>query len=397
MAVRARKLTLACLLAGAALLLLWSPSSHRAGAQEAGPALSNPLAGDGMWIWYVSQSSGGDVDRIAAKAKRRGIEVVLIKGGDGSSTWSQFSASLVDALQARGLRVCAWQYVYGDHPRLEAGVGGRAVKRGADCLVIDAESEYEGRYAQASTYMHRLRYLIGDEYPVGIAGFPYVDYHPSFPYSVFLGPNGAQFNLPQLYWYTIGDKVDWSFSHTYVFNRAYARPIMPLGQVYSNPPPKQIRRFRKLVVAHRMAGVSWWSWQSASGRGWKAIGPQKVRRLTAYQPTAKFPYLKKGARGDIVVWAQQLLAGGGYTNKVTGYYGPITRSAVIDFQTDQGLEPTGAIARGTWRALLELTPMQLRWTKSGAVSAGNGHRRPEPRSAELPAKGYEIPPPSERH
>ena len=41
--------------------------------------------------------------------------------------------------------------------------------------------------------------------------------------------------------------------------------------------------------------------------------------------------------------------------------------------------------------------MQLRWTKSGAVSAGNRHRRPEPRSAELPAKGYEIPPPSERH
>ena len=397
MVLRARKISLACLVAGTAALLAWGPSSDRAGAQEASPALSNPFAGDGMWIWYVSQSSGGSVSRIVAKAKRRGLEVLYIKAGDGSSTWSQFSASLVDALQASGLRVCAWQYVYGDHPREEATVGARAIKRGADCLVIDAESEYEGRYAQASTYMRRLRYLAGPSYPIGIAGFPYVDYHPSFPYSVFMGPGGAQFDLPQLYWYTIGDKLDWAFKHTYIFNRAYNRPILPLGQVYSNPPPKQIRRFRKLAVAHRMTGVSWWSWQSANPRGWKALGPAAVRRPASYRPTPKFPYLKRGSEGDIVVWAQQLLAGGGYTNKITGFYGPITRSAVIRFQNDQGLEPTGTIARATWRALLKLTPQQLRWTKGGAISASGSHTRAEPRSARLPARGYEIPPAAARH
>ena len=43
----------------------------------------NPYRGDGMWIWYVSRSSGGDLARIARKARRRGIETVYIKSSDG--------------------------------------------------------------------------------------------------------------------------------------------------------------------------------------------------------------------------------------------------------------------------------------------------------------------------
>ena len=38
------------------------------------------------------------------------------------------------------------------------------------------------------TYIRRLRDLIGPRFPVALAGFPYVDFHPSFPYSV-LRPN----------------------------------------------------------------------------------------------------------------------------------------------------------------------------------------------------------------
>ena len=66
-------------------------------------AASSPLAGDGMWIWYVSKS-GGSAKRIAAKAKKRGIEVVYIKSGDAGRNWSQFTPGLVNALNARGHR-----------------------------------------------------------------------------------------------------------------------------------------------------------------------------------------------------------------------------------------------------------------------------------------------------
>jgi hypothetical protein len=321
---------------------------------------------------------------------------VLIKSADGGHLWRQFTPELVTALKAQGLRVCAWQFVYGRRPKREARIGAKAVRRGADCFVIDAEGHFEGRYAKASTYMRKLRNLVGAEYPVALASFPYVDYHPGFPYSVFLGPGGAQFNVPQLYWKTIGDKVDSAFVHTFVFNRGYGRPILPLGQVYLNPKGKAIRRFRRLAVAHGMAGVSWWSWQHARRRQWKAVGA-RTAPLAPYQVSGSYPFLRPGSKGDLVVWIQQLLAGGGYSTPISGYFNAATYDAVLALQSDRGLYETGDVDIATWEVLLEHDPLPVRWTRSGAVAAGASGAMPEPRSASLPARRYEIPPPDRRH
>ena len=83
---------------------------------------------------------------------------------------------------------------------------------------------------------------------MALAGFPYVDYHPGFPYSVFLGPGGAQYNSPQMYWVDIGTSVNTVYAHTYAYNTVYEREIDPLGQVYQNPPLGQIIRFRQLIA-----------------------------------------------------------------------------------------------------------------------------------------------------
>jgi Putative peptidoglycan binding domain len=356
----------------------------------------NPLAGDGMWIWYVSRSSGGHVGSIAKRARAHGIETVLIKSGDGTRYWGQFSSSVVAGLHARGLRVCAWQFVYGRKPAKEARVGAAAVARGADCLVMDVEGQYEGRYPQASTYMSVLRSLIGPDYPLGLTSFPYVDYHPALPYSVFLGPGGAQYNLPQLYWKEIGTTVDAGFAHTWVWNRIYQRPILPLGQVYNNPKPGQVRRFRALALAHGFEGVSWWSWQSAGNRHWKAIRAPIAPANTAPYPS--FPFLRVGSKGDFVAWAQQLLAGGGYTVPINGYYQAPTQIAVYAFQADHGLPQTGNLDAPTWTLLIQNQALPVRWTNGGAVAAGSSGSaalRP-PKSAKLPAVREEIPPPSAR-
>src|SRR3979411_1047758 len=157
----------------------------------------------------MSQSNGGSVPAIAARAHAAGVTTLFIKSSDGSHNyWSQFSPQLVSELHANGLKVCAWQYVYGAAPVGEANLGARAVANGADCLVIDAEAEYEGHYAAAQTYISNLRAKVGPAYPVGLSSFPYVSYHPSFPYSVFLGLGAAQYNAPQMYWKAIGVSVD---------------------------------------------------------------------------------------------------------------------------------------------------------------------------------------------
>lgn len=387
---RTRAIALACLALVGGVALLAGPLTRGASSQQAGTS-ANPMAGDGMWIWYMSRAQRGNVNRIAKRAKRSGIEYVLVKSGDAGSTWSQFSPGLVRALHARGLRVCAWQFVYGRSPQAEARVGAAAVRRGADCLVIDAEGHYEGRYPQASTYMRTLRGLVGADYPLALAAFPYVDYHPAFPYSVFLGPGGAQYNAPQLYWKTIGTTVDEAFIHTWVFNRAYGRPILPLGQVYLNPKPKQIKRFRRLAQAYGMEGVSWWSWQHARKRQWKAVG-SRIGALSSSVVYDSYPTLRPGSKGDLVAWAQQLLAGGGFATPITGYFEAPTRAAVTNLQSSRGLPATGTIDSATWRVMLEFDAVPVRWTKGGAVRArGSSLVLPPPRSARLPAERYEIP------
>jgi hypothetical protein len=343
------------------------------------PPSGTAFDGSGMWIWYVSKANGGDTNAMIAQARAHGVSTVFVKAGDGGSYWSQFTPGLVSALKAGGLRVCAWQYVYGDKPAAEAAVAARAVAQGADCFVIDAESEYEGRYSQASTYVTKLRAAVGATYPLGLAGFPYVDYHPSYPYSVFLGPGGAQFNVPQAYWKEIGGGVDAVVDHTYRFNRPYGRTIAPLGQTYDSPPSSDIVRFRQLVAADGATGVSWWSWQHTASAGWNAVG-QAIDPLPA-APAADYAVLAKGSKGDLVVWAQQHLRGAGQSLTVDGDFGSGTQTAVKSFQTSSGLPVTGKVDTATWQALLQHAPAKAKWAPGS-----------RPQTAKLPARRYEIQP-----
>jgi Putative peptidoglycan binding domain len=327
------------------------------------------LANRGMWIWYVSRSSGGTVSGIVATARKYGVSTLIIKSSDGPTMWSQFNSTLVRELHASGLRVCAWQYVYGNHPIYEADVGAEAVQDGADCLVIDAEGEYQGKYVAAQSYITQLRKLIGQSYPVALAGFPYIDYHPGFPYSVFLGPGGAQYNTPQMYWMDIGTSVNAVYAHTYAYNGVYQRQIDPLGQVWQNPPPGQIIRFRQLSRTYGAAGVSWWDWQQASTSGWGSISVG-AGNLVGVTPTTATPILKLGSAGDVVVWAQEHLASAGYATAIDGDYGPSTQSAIESFQTAQGLTADGIVGPATWAALLHYAAADVVWTAhSGATVA----------------------------
>ncbi len=360
---------------------------HASGAQD------NPLASRGMWIWYVSRADGGNVNAIIGTAHRRGLGTVMIKSGDGSGYWSQFSSGLVSALHAAGLHVCAWQYVYGTYPAAEAQVGAQAVHNGADCLLIDAESEYEGKYVSAQTYMRQLRRLVGASFPIGLASFPYVDYHPGLPYSVFMGPNGAQYNVPQMYWSDIGTTVDDVYGHTYVYNRPYGRPIEPLGDVTTNPPGVQIRRFRQLARSYNADNVSWWEWSQTPGRAWQALS-QPVGSLAGYRAVLGMPSLARGAAGDLVVWAQEHLYSAGQHITIDGAFGPHTQAAVRRFESAHGLTSDGVIGLSTWQALLRYPAVNVTWTKKGAhvAIAANSIPMAVPQSARLRAKRYEIPP-----
>ncbi len=371
---------------------------------------STAFDANGMWIWYVSKSSGGTVAGIAAQAKAHGVSTVYVKSADGLDAWSQFTPALVTALHAQGLKVCAWQFVYGSNPAGEAAAAAVAQTDGADCIVIDAEGAYEGKYAQAQTYIQALRTAVGASFPIGLTSFPYVDYHPSEPYSVFMEPGGATFNLPQVYWKTIGDSVDTSLAHTYEYNAVYQTPIYPLGQTYDGASAADVARFRVLAKDYGARGVSWWDWQEATAAEWDAVGgplPVVAAPPAPAYPTLKANGSKTGSRGDLVVWAQEHLLGAGLSLTIDGDYGPGTASAVKAFQQANGLTQTGVLDTSTWPTLLKETPVTPTWTSKGATvtptttgAAASAHvaRAPAasgatgPRSATLPAKRNEIPP-----
>jgi hypothetical protein len=376
-------------------------ASAASGGAEQGvgpPTGQTPFARHGMWIWYVDRSEGGSVERIVARARRAGIGTLYIKAGDAGDVWSQFNKALVGALHRAGLDVCAWQFVYGDMPVAEAKAGAAAVRRGADCLVIDAEGHYEGKYAAADRYIRALRGRIGATFPLSLATFPYVDYHPSFPYSVFFGPEGATANQPQMYWRAIGTSVRAVYEHTFLFNRLWGHPLYPLGQTYGGAGRRDILRFRRFAESYGGLAPSWWDWQETSSVGWSALGATLAGPVFGYLPVVSHPLLKRGSVGDLVVWAQQHLRAAVEPQlPVTGIFGWQTRAAVRAFQATEGLLVDGVIGTTTWRSLLAFDPVRPRWAGSrakrgGGATASRAFPPRRPPSASLPAKAYEIDP-----
>jgi len=66
----------------------------------------------------------------------------------------------------------------------------------------------------------------------------------------------------------------------------------------------------------------------------------------------KIRILKLGSRGNDVRQVQELLRDlGYYTARIDGYFGPITRRAVIRFKRNQGLKVNGLVGKKTLKAL----------------------------------------------
>jgi hypothetical protein len=336
---RARLLTCAAALAATLCVAAMIPN---------GASAASALRGQGMWIWYVSQAEKGDVAKIAAKAKKNKVKTVYVKSSDGSSWWPQWD-TYASKLKAAGLKVCAWQYVYGTYPVVEANLAARAAKSGADCIVIDAEVEYQNKYSAAQKYITQLRSQIGSSYDVGFTSFAYPDFHPTIPYSVFLGPGGAQWNLPQMYFHAFKVAIPQVFYHTYTLNQIYQRPIHPLGQTYEGVTSAQALQFRKYAKRYRAPGYSWWVWHDTRPKTWTAL--RKTLPASAAKPDLPYPLLRQGYKSDMVRWCKLKLnaAGAKLTTGLT--YDAKMTAAVKDFQNRHGLPASGQVDTATWPVL----------------------------------------------
>ena len=101
---------------------------------------------------------------------------------------------------------------------------------------------------------------------------------------------------------------------------------------------------------------------------------------------ASYPLLKIGSRGQAVSRLQQALKNKGYFTypNITGYYGTITKDAVIRFQKDYGLAVDGIAGQQTQKALYESSTGGY----TGLLYFGMRNERVRDLQNALKARGY---------
>ena len=257
-----------------------------------------PFDRQGMWIWYVRPLRGRQrrADRRPRQARRdrhplhQGRRRAATSGASSTKPWSGPCTG------------AGWTSAPGSSSTATArsprpGSAPPRSRRGADCLVIDAEGDYEGKYAAADRYIRALRGRIGAAFPLSLAAFPYVDYHPSFPYSVFFGPEGA----------TVQPAADVLEGDRHLGPRRLRAhlPLQPaLGRTRSTrsgrPTAAPAARTLQPLPPLRRAATA--AWRRAGGTGRRRAAPAGRRwaptidgPVFGYRPVVSHPVLKRGS------------------------------------------------------------------------------------------------------
>ncbi len=330
----------------------------------AAPPVREPFAGTALWVTEVEPPQTGQA--LVAQAASAGVRTLYVKAADGTTVEPRFSSALVSEMRAAGATVCAWMFAYIQDPAGEAAAAVAAARDGAQCLVVDAESEQAKLYGPAQVFVRALRSALGAGFPIGLASQAEVSQHPKFPYSVFLGPGGFNALLPLVYWRDFGVSVEAADTATIAGDSIYGRPILPVGQLYGSPAPAEVLRFRALARAYGEPGLSFFDLESAQPETLAALSaplPTLARRVIAA------PTLRAGADGDEIVQAQELLNAAGARLPVGGFFGAETARAVAAFQARHHLPPNGVLGPATWRALLRFRPREPSWASASPDSA----------------------------
>jgi len=247
--------------------------------------------------------------------------------GTGRPTWNQFSANVVNGLHARGLDGLRLAVQLRRQPGQGGEGGAAAVARGADLpgarrggpvrgqvsagLVFHVEACARWSGAGLSTRARQLpvRRLTTLRCP-----------SPSS-----WGPAALSTNIPQALLEGHRDH-----GRHRLHPHLGVEPDLPaadrpagagLQQPEGRPDQSASGRWRCRTASRRQLVVLAVGGEAAVGGPWASPSPRPPLGRTRANP-----FLHLGSKGDFVAWAQQLLAGGGYTVPVSGYFQSSTQA-----------------------------------------------------------------------
>jgi hypothetical protein len=241
------------------------------------------IDGKGMWIWHVEQCENGSSDRIVAVAREAGLQHVVLKIADGGDDeYNVDVRPLVGKLQAAGIEVWGYQYIYG-YASVEANAAVLAIRRsGVTGFVVDAEAEFKllsdpSRVARA--YMSSLRAQVGLEFPLALSSYRYPSYHPQFPWRAFL--ERCDLAMPQVYWLDSHNPAEQLAESLADYQKITKLPVIPTGAAWRQgeweATAADVAEFLDAAKGTGFRAVNFWSWEHA-------------RRIPAWQVIAGYPW-----------------------------------------------------------------------------------------------------------
>ncbi len=183
-------------------------------------------------------------------------------------------------------------------------------------------------------------------------------------------------------WRELRLSVEQAYAEVLAVNAIYARPIVPVGQLYGEPTLAELERFRQLASAYGLGGVSFFDLESAAPGALTALAAPLPR---THKRKVRPATIRPGADGDEVLWAQELLNAAGARLPAGGHYGAQTARAVGGFQRRHRLPVTGILGPATWMRLLRFHARQPSWVPPGSNAPARGPRSARRAPASTPA------------
>ena len=390
------------LIATGSLWALAPPPGPRAVARE--PAAMAPAAtprrpstarecGSGTSTARTAATSA----RIIARARRSDIGTVYIKSGDGGDTWSQFNRPLVHRLHRGGLDVCAWQFVYGDHPVAEAKVGAASVRQGRR-LPGDRR---RGPSTRASTRRPtatsaRCGARIGAAFPLSLAALPLRRLPPGLS---LLGlpraGRGPATTSRRCTGTRSAPRSAGSTSTPTSTTASSSGRSTPSGRPTGGPAARSLKRFRRFALTYggRPAELVGLAGDERAGSG-NALGSPTAGRVLGYRPVSGTARAAPGQprRPRRLGAAAPDRPRVRRTCRSTGIFGRRTyaRGEEVPEQA-RACGPTACSAGAPGAALLRVAPVRIHWAAPQGRAARR-HAAPRraarasaPLSASLPA------------
>ncbi len=223
--------------------------------------------GKGMFAWDLPSSMSNDgfssgqyTQWFNYLKNTMHLNYLITKAGDGASvypsTGAQYTAAVVNAAHAAGIKIFPYFFIYGDNVAGEASIFNSVFSSGGvggDGAVLDIEG-YDGGASGLTTYfadIHRSSAdygtgsLANDKMFMAYSTYDTINGHSGPPYSVLGDYMDAA--MPQMYWkahggmytisYDFASVVDTYFrstSSTFMGATANIKPVIPTGQAYDS-------------------------------------------------------------------------------------------------------------------------------------------------------------------